>query len=471
MSRVGRVAKNSVILVLQQVVINLLSVFVVGYIARKLGRIDYGVFSFAFAFTVFFTFIGHLGLRSLTIREVAKERDNSSEYLGKIIPARLILIALMTVVIPLAAILLNYEVKIVAIVTISALAAMFEQLSRIINDVFQAYEEMGKVASRDVIVRLFTGGASIAMLFYGYGLVAVSWIYVAGAFIGLGYNVVLFAKRFPWPKMRLDHIFIWKNLQEGLSFMILGMVTALYAQIDVFILSKLLNMESVGIYNASASLFSRLGFIADSIATASFPSIAQLYWHDKKAASEVISRSIIGILIFALPIAIGGFILSDEIIGTIYGKNYIESSVILKILITSLPFLFISMQLNYALGAINLQKIVLSIVVAMFVLNIVSNVILVQRFELVGAAVSKYFSEFVGFIIFLFVSCKYFNFNGVLKSLIIILPPIFVMVATVFLLKKYGLIVCIIGGAFSYGIVLFLTGGMRFIHILKNRAL
>ena len=468
MSRVGRVAKNSLILGLQQVAVNLLSVFVVGYIARQLGKIDYGVFSLAFTFTVFFSFIGHLGLRSLTIREVAKEKENSSEYLGKIIPARLILIALMTVVIPLAAILLNYDIKIVAIVAIAALAAMFEQLSRIINDVFQAYEEMGKVASRDIIVRLFTGGASIAVLFYGYGLVAVSWIYVVGAFIGLVYNVVLFDKRFSWPRMRIDYIFIKKNLQEGVSFLILGIASAMYTQIDVFIISKLLNIESVGIYNASASLFSRLGFIADAIATASFPSIAQLYWNDKRDASEVLAKSIIGVIIFAFPIAVGGFILSDDIIGVIYGKNYIESSVVFKVLILSLPFLFISMQLNYALGAIKLQKTVLYIVASIVVFNIISTVILVNIFGLVGAAISKYFSELLGFLIFICISCKYFKFDGVLRSIYILVFPIFTMVVTIFLIKDFGLIFTVIGGAFSYGVILSLFGGMKYIRALKK---
>ena len=284
MSRFGRVARNSMLMGLQQVAVNLLSIVVVGYVARKLGQSDYGVFSLAFAFTGFFVFLGHLGLRTLTIREVAKERENAQEFLGKIIPARLFLIALMTTIIPLTAILLKYDTKTILIVAIAAMATMFEQLSRIMSDIFQAHEEMGKVAFRDIIVRLFTGVVSLAVLYYGYRLIAVSCIYVVGAIIGLVINVLLYNQRFAWPKLQCDYVFIWNNIKEGLSFMVLGMASTLYAHVDVFIISKLLDIQSVGIYNASANLFYRLSFIADAVATASFPAIAQMYWQNRLGA-------------------------------------------------------------------------------------------------------------------------------------------------------------------------------------------
>lgn len=469
MSRIVRVAKNSVILGLQQVVVNLLSVFVVGYIARKLGKTDYGVFSLAFTFTIFFSFISHLGLRTLTIREVAKEREKSNEYLGKIIPARLFLIALMTAVVPLAAIILRYDSKIVGIVAIAALAAMFEQLSRIINDIFQAHEEMGKVAFRDITVRVFSGLVSIAVLFYGFGLVAVSWVYVIGAIIGLLINIFLYNKRFQWPKMLIDYSFIWKNLQEGFSFMILGMASTMYASIDVFIISKLLNMESVGVYNASSTLFYRLSFIADAVATASFPAIAQLYWQEKQAADNVLAKSLCGIFVISIPTAVGGYMLSGDIIAMIYGSGYESSTIVFQILIVSLPFMFLSMQLNYALGAIRLQKILLKVIIALLFIKMTANFILIPMIGLSGSAIATFSTELIGFIVLVYFSKKYFELAGLLKSLTIVILPLLAMIATLLFVKKFGPIIAMGSGAIIFCITLFFCGGKKYILFLKNK--
>jgi len=456
---------------LQQVAVNLLSIVVVGYIARKLGKVDYGVFSLAFTFTVFFTFLGHLGLRTLTIREVAKERDKSNEYLGKIIPARLVLITLMTAVIPLAAILLNYDMKTIIIVAIAALATMFEQLSRILSDIFQAHEEMGKVAFRDIAVRILTGIASIAVLYSGYRLITLSWIYVLGAIVGFLINVLLYNRRFPWPKLQVDYSFIWQNIKEGLSFMVLGMATTMYTHVDVLIISKLLDMQSVGIYNASANLFYRLSFIADAVATASFPAIAQLYWQNKSEASDVLSKSLCGILIISIPAAVGGWMLADDIIAMIYGDGYASSAAIFRIFIASMPFMFLSMQFNYALGAIKLQGLVLKIIMVLLLVNIVVNIAIIPGYGIKGAACVTFLTEFIGFAILLGLTLKYFRISGALQAIKLIILPLCVMVTAVFILSRFGVIIAISAGAISYLGALCIVGRkviLPFLSIMKS---
>lgn len=457
-SRIRRVARNSILLGLQQVAINILSVVVVAYIARKLGGMDYGVFSLAFTFTGFFIFLGHLGLRTLTIREVAKDIEHANDYLGKIIPARLFLVTLMTAVIPLAAFVFNYEKNTIIIIAIAALATMFEQLSRIISDIFQAYEEMGKVAFRDVIVRLFTGFASIAVLYCGYGLVAVSWIYVLGAFIGFIFNVLLYNNRFSMPVLQFDHDFILKNVKIGLSFMVIGMASSLYANVDVLIISKMLDMNSVGVYNVSANLFYRLGFIGDAVATAIFPAIAQIYFHDKSEANNILTKSLSVILIISIPMAVGGLMLADEIINLIYGDGYASSSDVFRILISSVPFAFLNMQLYCVLGAIKLQGILLRLTLLLLVVNFTVNIVIVPIYGILGAACTKLITEFIAFIIILRISLKHFNISETFKNIKIIIFPICTMTIFVYFTSSFGAVIAILAGAFSFIAVLYFFG-------------
>ena len=52
------------------------------YIARHLGPEDYGIFSFAFAFIYFFSFIPDMGVHQILVREAAKEPGKAGKLIG-----------------------------------------------------------------------------------------------------------------------------------------------------------------------------------------------------------------------------------------------------------------------------------------------------------------------------------------------------------------------------------------------------
>ena len=72
MNTVQRIAKNTGVLLASQVVSYMLGFFFVMYTARYLGAGGFGVLSFALAFTGIFGVFADLGLRQLTVREVAR---------------------------------------------------------------------------------------------------------------------------------------------------------------------------------------------------------------------------------------------------------------------------------------------------------------------------------------------------------------------------------------------------------------
>ena len=52
------------------------------YTARYLGAEGFGILSFALAFTGIFGVFTNLGLSTLTVREVARDKSLASKYLG-----------------------------------------------------------------------------------------------------------------------------------------------------------------------------------------------------------------------------------------------------------------------------------------------------------------------------------------------------------------------------------------------------
>jgi len=75
---VQKIAKNTTVLLVAQVASYLLAFLYIMYTARYLGPASFGIISFALAFTGIFAVFSDLGLRPLTIREVARDKSLAS---------------------------------------------------------------------------------------------------------------------------------------------------------------------------------------------------------------------------------------------------------------------------------------------------------------------------------------------------------------------------------------------------------
>jgi len=84
MNMVQRIAKNTGVLLVSQVVSYAIGFFFIMYTARYLGAAGFGVLSFALVFTGIFGVFADLGLRQLTVREVARDKSLAGKYLGNI---------------------------------------------------------------------------------------------------------------------------------------------------------------------------------------------------------------------------------------------------------------------------------------------------------------------------------------------------------------------------------------------------
>ena len=84
MNTVQRIAKNTGVLLISQIASYILGFFFIIYTARYLGAEGFDVLSFALAFTGIFGVFSDLGLSTLTVREVARDKTQASKYLGNI---------------------------------------------------------------------------------------------------------------------------------------------------------------------------------------------------------------------------------------------------------------------------------------------------------------------------------------------------------------------------------------------------
>ena len=99
------------------------------------------------------------------------------------------------------------------------------------------------------------------------------------------------------------------------------------------------------------------------------------------------------LMLAALPIAGGLFVLGPTIIIQIYGIQYAASITPLKILMGSMVFAFLSFPVGSLLNACNRQKTQTTIMGLTVVLNVLLNIALIPRFGVSGAAIAALFGN------------------------------------------------------------------------------
>ena len=75
MNAVQRIAKNTAALFTAHFVVSILGLVLSIFIARNLGDVIFGKYSFALAFTAIFAVFSDLGYNTLLIREVARDKS------------------------------------------------------------------------------------------------------------------------------------------------------------------------------------------------------------------------------------------------------------------------------------------------------------------------------------------------------------------------------------------------------------
>ena len=105
MNTVQTIAKNTGVLLVSQIASYIIGFFVIMYTARYLGAEGFGInpfkkrlrkmirISFALAFAGIFRVSSDLGLSTLTIREVARDKSSAGKYFGNVAVMKVILVA------------------------------------------------------------------------------------------------------------------------------------------------------------------------------------------------------------------------------------------------------------------------------------------------------------------------------------------------------------------------------------------
>jgi O-antigen/teichoic acid export membrane protein len=374
------------------------------YLARYLGTVGFGKYSFVFAYIAFFGVITDLGLQTILVREISRDPSNASKLFGNAYIMKLTLsifaVALSMIVITL----MSYPTDTTTYIYIASFTLLFLSFSEFYDAIFQVNLRMEYSIIAKLAFKVLSAGLIIWIILSHGSLmqVLIALVFSEMAKTLLSY---LFSRKFVRPRFAID-FGLWKYLfKEALPVALTSLIWVIYNRIDVVMLSMMTGDAEVGLYSAAYKLADPLSLIPHALMISLFPIMSASFITSKERLVKSYRLSFKYLLIITLPIAMGVSILSDKFIFLIYGADFSGSAAALKILIWALVFISGSTIFGHLLPAIGKQKQVTYITALCAFGNITLNFVLIPLMSYVGASIATVVTALLAFILgFYFVS-------------------------------------------------------------------
>ena len=399
MSSFESISRNSFFLASSQVVEKGLYYLMAVVLARYLGKENFGRLTYALSFASLFTFFWDFGLSRLITRDVARDPANARFTFS--LRFGLQVISCLAGLIGLLFYLISFEGETLEIylILIISMSVIFNSLSSSFRSVFIAFERAEYEMVFNVTFRAILFVAILWATYRQLGLIEISMVLLLANLSGLLCSWKWVDKKYFHVRFIQKAADLWPIIKDCLPIALTLAFTTFYLQMNKILLMKWKGGEATGIYGAADIIVMGCLIISNSLVLAAFPIISRENKLDRGKAF-FIYRGVFKVLVsLGLPIALGGLLLSREIILLVYGEAFSESGDVLKVLIWFIPFLFLTNFTGSCLIAIGRQRLLTTICAFNLLLNLSLNLILIRPFGYAGAAAASIATEAVNLMV------------------------------------------------------------------------
>jgi O-antigen/teichoic acid export membrane protein len=376
----GNILKNAAFLFLGQIITGLLSLLVAVYVPRYVGPTGLGEMSLASSLLAITSTLLALGMGVLITRDIARDPEKAPELVGAALATRMVLALPSLGLVALVAWLVHYPPHTQVVIAIASIGMVAGSLMLPFDSGFQAFEKMKFNSFTAIISEAVIALASVIVVLLGHGVIMLTTIGTIAAL------VVLFLNVYWWRKLSRVHLHINFRLMRyllvsGLPFWATGLFLTIYLYVDSVMLSVMTNRAVVGWYAMPTKLFGLLLFIPTILGTAMFPALARAYKQAPREMVKLARRSFNLITCLSLPMAVGGILLSKQIILPLYGLAFGPSIPVMTVLSAMVVPTYLNILVNQFLVATGRQVAWTKVMAGACVVNPLLNLGLITYYQ------------------------------------------------------------------------------------------
>ncbi|MBN2190905.1 MAG: flippase [Candidatus Aureabacteria bacterium] len=407
MNNIKKIAKNSAIMIIVESINKVLSLFLTVVLARYLGDYVFGEYSFVLTMVMLFNVLAVFGLDTLAVREISKNIERTGLYLFNLLFLK-ILMAVFSFIVLVGVIKIIGKPESVNhclyfagfIVFIMAIADSF-------GSIFNAHEKLELKAFSLLATKIFLVILLLLAVFFKKGIVSIVFLILLSEIFRLILSVFIYRLRLSTFSFRFDMGLCKSLLRDASSFALISAIAIIYFKIDIVMLSLLKNDQVVGWYSAAYNLVAALIFIAGAYNLAIYPSLSRDAGKSQDLLSFRWQKSVKYLFVISIPITVGTLFLADRFIELFYSTEYYNSGSALKILVVTLPWIFVNSINMQVLYAFNMQLKASVIMLVCTLVNISLNLYLIPRYSYIGASIATLLAEIINVVLCFFIVARH----------------------------------------------------------------
>lgn len=379
----------------EQVLQVLVSLIVGVLTARYLGPSNYGALNYTASFVTFCTSLATLGMEGVVIKKIIASPEDEGIYIGSCMFFRFISAILSTCLITFTVFILNPREPIKVILVLLQSLQLIFQAVYILDSWFQRYLKSKYISIGKMLACVIVAIYKVYLLVTAKSII---WFAFSNSltYIIVAVSLYIFYKKEHAPKIKISISVGNEVLNESYHFILSGLMTAIYSQMDKIMIGKMLTDFDVGLYTTATAICSMWIFVPTAIVNSFRPTIMVI----KQSGNQVFYKKrleqlysfIIWLCIF---VSITICILGPFIISVLYGDEYMGAIETLRISIWSETFAMMGTARGIWILCENKNKYVKYYLVIGAIINVILNALLIPALGINGAAFATLITQIV----------------------------------------------------------------------------
>ncbi|WP_348611332.1 flippase [Halobaculum rarum] len=384
------IARSSLKLFVSRLATTVIGFLGITFFARELTSGIIGVFFLFEALLGILAIPADFGLRG-SVEKRMSEGDTPGAYLAAAILLKLGPLTLIVLGISVFSATINSYLG-AEVAHLLAAAIVLQEVGMLSMEVLKGELRVGETA----IIGFIRQGTwfTVAWVLVNNGFGAVGLIY--GLLSGLVVMLLI-----GWYKLTVP--LRWPSREQITSLVDYGKYNVIssiggyfYNWMDVVIIGVFLTQSDVGAYELAWRVTSISILFSGAISTTIFPQVSK--WDaigSKERIEDLIPSVLTPSLVLVIPAFFGTLLFSQEILGLIFGAEYVKAWLVLILLMGDKVFQAVQAIIGRSLQAIDKPDLAARATVVSLVLNAVLNVMLIIEFGIIGAALATVISSLV----------------------------------------------------------------------------
>ena len=412
------------------------------YVSRVLGPNNLGIVNFVEGIIGYFILFSMLGVATIGIREVSKNRDNKTE-LSNVFSSLVSITGFTTIISIIILLICTFTVPVLyekkEVMFYGAFRLAFNFL--LIEWFYKGLENFRYITVRTLIVKLLYV-ISVFLFVRSSNDYGKYYLCTVGMFLINALVNFIYSRKFVF--FSLKNIHIKKYLRPSLIMFGYGLLTSLYTTFNVTYLGFVSSDSQVGYYTTATKLYSILIALFSAFTGVMLPRMSHILSKgDIEQFKTLTRKSNDTLLSFSIPLIIFAAYFAPEIILLISGPEYGDAVLPFRIVI---PLVFIigyeQILVIQTLMPLGKDKIILRNSIIGAIVGVGLNIILVKSLQSTGSAITWICSEISILICSQIAVTKSlktrFPFRPLIKALLAYSPVIiFLIFFTYFIPNEY----------------------------------